>query len=295
MISNLKFKPSNFLTNFSLAEIVKKLESASGLICANGSMGGGGSGGGHGNNERLHYRKHDSFSCHLKDSDIENFDQTEIISEFKEKTESEILRCGAKVTGGNQISVFSFYLEYSAENITGRVEIKSNLAQEKYFRIESTFDEISTSQKLPKVERPLPIYQPIGNYHVVGFAFDDEEAREFYEKARKASEESSERFRQKLLAAGDIFRDEEYRTVMYVWTRTPDHIKNRLKGLFDGFIELPAQYDAFNKVYFLNDLALQMFQEAGEHPEIVKTVSAGEVAKLLERPSFQSYYVPKEN
>ncbi|MGI8469201.1 MAG: hypothetical protein ACR2N3_12195 [Pyrinomonadaceae bacterium] len=297
MISNLKFKPSDFLTNFSVAEIVKQLKSNSGLICANGSMGGGGTGSGYGDSEKVRYRKHDSFSCHLKDPDKEKFNQAEIIQELKEKTESEILRHNAKVVNSNQLNSSSFYLEYKAENIAGRIEIKSTLRQENYFLIEVSFDETSTSQTTPIVERPLLIYQPIGNYHVVAFVSDDKEAREFYEKARRATEESNERFRQKVLAEEDSFRnfrDEDYRVVMYVWTRTPNHIKERLKDRFDGFIELSSEYDAFDKVYFLNDLALQMFREAGEKVKVVKTIEAEEVAKLLERPSFQSYYVPKE-
>ena len=51
MISDLKFKPSNFYTNFSIAEIIKRLNSNSGLICANGSMGGVGMGSSHGDHK----------------------------------------------------------------------------------------------------------------------------------------------------------------------------------------------------------------------------------------------------
>lgn len=297
MISNLKFKPSDFLTNFSVAEIVKQLKSNSGLICANGSMGDCGIGSGYGDSKNVRYRKHDSFSCHLKDSDKEKFSQAEIIQELKEKMGSEISRHNAKVVNDNQLNSSSFYLEYTAENIAGRIEITSTLRQENHFLIEVSFNETSTSQTTPIVERPPLIYQPIGNYHVVAFVSDNKEAREFYEKARRATEESNERFRQKVLAEGDSFRnfrDEDYRVVMYVWTRTPSHIKERLNNQLDGFIELPSEYDFFDKVYFLNDLALQMSQEAGEKANVLKIIAAEEVAKLLERPSFQSYYVPKE-
>ena len=241
-----------------------------------------------------HYRNHDSFSCHLKDADKEKFNQAEIIQEILEKTRNEITKFGARVAGENQLTSSSFYLEYTDENITGRIEVKSSLHQENNFRVEASFDETSTSQKTPIVERPLPSYQPTGNYHVVAFAFDDKEVREFYEKGQRSYRKSDERFRQKFLAEKDNFRDEDYRAIIYVWTRTPDHIKERLKNRFDKFIELPSEYDCFNKVYFLNDLALQMYREAGEKIDVVKIISAEEVATLLERPSFQGYYVPKE-
>ena len=294
MISNLKFKPSTFFTNFSVAEIIKRLNSNSGLICANGSMGGAGMGSSHGDHENSRYRNNDSFSCHLKDADKEKFNQAEIIQEILEKTRNEITKFGARVTGEVQLNSSSFYLEYADESIVGRIEIKSSLYQENNFRVEVSFDETSTSQKTPIVERPLPSYQPTGNYHVVAFTSDDKEAREFYEKGQKSYRESDERFRQKFLAEKDNFRDEDYRTIIYVWTRMPDYIKERLKDRFDKFIELPSEYDSFNKVYFLNDLALQMYREADVEIEVVKTVPAEEMAKLLDGPSFQGYYVPKE-
>ena len=295
MFTDLKFKPSGFYLNFSVSEVIKQMVSSAALICAKGSMGGSGTGSGHSNDERAHYRKHDSFSCHIKPEDREGFDEAELMRELKSKVESEISSLGARVTGGDQFTYSSFYLEYADENITGRIEIKGGFQQENYFRIEVSFDETSSSQNQPLIEKPLDDYQPVGAYHVVAFASDSKEARDFYEKGRRATAESNERFRQKYLNEKDNFNDEDYRTVMYVWTRTPAHIKERLKDRFNGFVDLPTEYDGFDKVYFLNDLALQMYREAGEDFKVLKVIPAAEIEKILSRPSFRGYYVPKEN
>jgi hypothetical protein len=82
---------------------------------------------------------------------------------------------------------------------------------------------------------------------------------------------------------------------MYVWTRTPEHIKEKLKNVFGNVFQLSAEYDAFDKVYFLNDLMLQMYQEAGEDFEVIKIVSAEEVAEIPWGPSFRGYYIPKDD
>ncbi len=258
-------------------------------------MGGVGTGTGHGDDEKAKYRKHDSFGCYIKPEEKEKFDEAELIKELKEKVENEIVRTGAEVTGGDQFTSTSFYIEYTSEDITGRIEITSDFRQKNNFRIEVSFDETSASQKQPLIERPPLIYQPVGNYHVVAFASDDQTAREFYEKGRRASKESDERFRQKYLEDKDNFKSEDYRTVMYVWTRTPEHIKEKLKNVFGNVFELSAEYDAFDKVYFLNDLMLQMYQEAGEDFEVIKIVSAEEVAEIPWGPSFRGYYIPKDD
>lgn len=295
MYLSFKFKPSGFYINFSMKEIVEQLKSPSGLICAKGSMGGVGTGTGHSDDEKAQYRKHDSFSCYIKPEEKEKFDEVELIRELKEKVENEIVRTGAGIVSGNRLTSTSFFFEYTTEDITGRIEITSGFRQENNFRIEISFDETSASQKQSLIERPLQIYQPVGNYHVVAFTSDDQTTREFYEKGLRASKKSKERFRQKYLEDKDNFKSEDYRTVMYVWTRTPAHIKEKLKNLFGDVFELSSEYDAFDKVYFLNDLMLQMYLESGEDVEVIKIVPAEEVAEIPWGPSFQGYYTPKND
>ena len=44
--------------------------------------------------------------------------------------------------------------------------------------------------------------------------------------------------------------------------------------------EVPAEYEQFKKVYFLNEVAHRMYQQAGEDLEVLKTISADELPKL---------------
>ena len=53
---------------------------------------------------------------------------------------------------------------------------------------------------------------------------------------------------------------------------------------------MPAEYDQFEKVYFLNEVALRMYREAGIDFEVLKTISADEVSKML-GPSLSGPYV----
>jgi len=53
-----------------------------------------------------------------------------------------------------------------------------------------------------------------------------------------------------------------------------------------------AEYEQYGRVYFLNEVARRMYEEAGEQFEILKTVSAEEVSKIP-GPALGGPYLPK--
>ena len=56
--------------------------------------------------------------------------------------------------------------------------------------------------------------------------------------------------------------------------------------------DLPAEYED-SIVYFLNEVALKMYREAGEQFEILKTVSEGDMDKIP-GPRLRGPYLPEK-
>jgi hypothetical protein len=137
----MKPTQSSFFSNFSLRELVQKNESRSGLNCSMGGIGGGGGGTGGIGRKEFHNHKGESFSCRIKSSDGEQFDEAEFIVSLKEDVEKIIRASGAKVTDSGNPDPSSFYFEYSIENIQGRIDVSGKKIREDYYSLKADIDE----------------------------------------------------------------------------------------------------------------------------------------------------------
>ncbi len=75
-LSQLQTASSNFLTQFSLQELVKKNNSPSGLLFAKRNMGGISGGMSGGDSEQTTHSKHESFACRIESKDSDNFNRS---------------------------------------------------------------------------------------------------------------------------------------------------------------------------------------------------------------------------
>ncbi len=125
-LSQLQIKPSNFLTEFSLKNLVKKNISPSSSF-ANyniGSHGGGLSGG---NSEQTTHIKHESLHCPIKSLDSDKFDEEEFISSLRKGIEDSINQSGLKITETNSPNSSSLRFEYEFEGMKGQIDISSEI------------------------------------------------------------------------------------------------------------------------------------------------------------------------
>ena len=296
----MRYKPSTFYSNFSVAQLVKKDNSNFGVVSGVGMGGGGGGGMGTGSHfsgsKEARYSKTDSFSCHLKSSERSELDESKVMQSLKATIEQAIIDSGASITKSSDLPS-GFSLEYNDEDIQGRIELTGNLSGANYLTLTANLIETSTSEKQPVIERRDNVRQPRGDYHVVPFMHDDPRAsaQSFHARGQQAIKESIERMRQKLLAdyskKDSLFQNLEYVEV-YVWTPMSADMKQLWKEAMGEEFEVPAEYDQYEKVYFLNEVALQMYREAGEDFEVLKTISADEMAKIP-GPSLRGPYLAK--
>ena len=296
----MRYKPSTFYANFSLAELVKKDNSRFGIASSVG-MGGGGGGMSTGKNvlgsKEANYSKRESFSGRLESSERGEIDESELMQFLKASVEQAIIDTGASVINSSDLPS-GFFLEYNDEDIQGRLELTGNVSGANHLELKANLIEKSTSEKQPVIEKRSNVRQPQGNYHVVPFIHDDPRASSqgFYDRGQQAIKASTERVRQKLLAdysKNDSLLQNLECAEVYVWTPLPSDMKQTWKEAFRLEFEVPAEYDQYEKVYFLNEVALRMYREAGEEFEVSKTISADEVAKIP-GPSLRGPYLAKE-
>lgn len=294
---------STFYSNFSMAELVKRNNSLPSLSTSIGGMGGGGGGGcfsrvgsrGPGTGlSRFH--KTDSFALHLPPGGLAKADEEKFLSSLKADLQDEIVKSGARTTASGELETPGCYVEYGEEGIHGRIEISGRQSGGAYYTLTATLSETSTSEK-PWVFPMQQTGQPTGTYYVVPFLPDDPRAdtHDLLAVGQKLIRESTENIRQLLLAdqsrKDSLLPNLEYAEV-YVWTPMPPEIKERWKEAMGDYFKVPAEYEQFKKVYFLNAVALRMYQEAGEDLDVLKTISADEVPKIP-GPALRGPYVAK--
>jgi hypothetical protein len=294
-------KPSAFYSNFSIAGLVQKYTSRFELDSAGLGTGGsaGAKGGSHSSpSKECRYHKTERFSCHLKSSQLGEFDETEFTASLKADLENEIARSGAHITDSGDLKVSGFFFRYAAEGIQGRIELSGRLTGEDVYSLTSAITETSTIEAQPLIELSNKGRRPAGQFYVVPFMSGDHHtsARDFLEIGRRAIKESVERVRQKLLAdhsrSKQLLQTLEYAEV-YVLERTPPEIKERWTRMMGEEFGPPAEYDRYERVCFLNDVALTMYRDAGAEFEILKAISADEVPGMA-FPSLRGPYIAKE-
>lgn len=295
---------STFYSNFSMAELVKRNNSWPSLGSATGGIGGGGGGGSfsrvssRGAGTGLsHFHQTDSFALHLTPGSLGKADEEKLLSSLKADLQDEIVRTGARTTASGDLETPGFYVEYGEEGIHGRIEISGKHAGGVYYALTATLSETSSSQKPWAFEMQKTGRQPTGTYYVVPFLPDNPRAdtQDLLAVGQKLIKESVENIRQQLLAdqsrKSSLLQNLEYAEV-FVWTPIPPEIKQRWKEAMGEEFEVPAEYEQYGKVYFLNEVALRMYQQAGEEFEVLKTISADEVPKIP-GPALSGPYVAK--
>ena len=295
----MRCKPSTFYSNFSLADLVKRNNSRLGLACSSGGMGGVGLGAAShsGGTKDFHYHKTETFASHITSASLVDSDEAGFIESLKAEVQDEIVRRKARVTHASDLKPAGFYFEYSEEGIQGRIEISGNVTGATYYNLTATLSETSTSEKQPLIEREVR-GQPTGTYYVIPVMPDEQHAssHDFLEIGRRAIKESNESARQQLLAYYSrkelLFQALEYAEV-YLWEPKPPEFKQGWAESMGEEFWSPAEFDRYERVYFLNEVALRMYREAGAEFEILKAVSADEVAKML-GPSLRGPYFPKD-
>ena len=139
----MKPTESTFFSQFSLQKLVEKNKSRAGRICAAGGMGGvggGGGGGGAGGREVRHY-KGEAFSCQVKTTEGERFNEEELIASIKEDIEKDISASAAKIIERGNPDTGSFYFVYRLDCIQGRVTISGKKVRDEYYSLKADLEE----------------------------------------------------------------------------------------------------------------------------------------------------------
>jgi hypothetical protein len=132
---------STFFSQFSLRKLVEENKSRAGRICSAGGMGGiGGGGGGAGRKEFSHH-KGEAFSCQIKTSEGEGFNEEELLGSIKEAVEKDISASGAKIIDRRNPDTSSFYFVYRLANIQGRVSISGKKVRDEYYSLKADLEE----------------------------------------------------------------------------------------------------------------------------------------------------------
>lgn len=121
-LSRLQIKPSDFLTRFSLKELVKNNTSPSASLCAKDTGGFGGWLNG-GSSEQTTNNKHETFHCLIEPEDFAKFDEKEFISSLSKDVEDGINQSGLKITEANSPNSSSFHVKYESLEIKGQIDI----------------------------------------------------------------------------------------------------------------------------------------------------------------------------
>lgn len=127
LLSQLQSKPSNFFTEFSLKELVKKNNSTTGLLCAKRTTGGVGFGSSGGNSEQTIHNNYETFGCWISDVDSDKFDEEELVSSLRNDVEDTINQSGLKITENNSLDLSSFRFKYESSAVKGQIDISGEM------------------------------------------------------------------------------------------------------------------------------------------------------------------------
>ena len=308
---------STFFANFSLRELVKnKLHlPASSQNRASRSAGGGGF---LGHGQSL-YRKSESFPCPVYVSDYVSFDEQGFITSLKAEVEKQIIDSAAAITGqGNIEGNFNsseFYFEYMQGGIKGRILISGKMIESGYY-LTADLEEIAEGAELPFAitefsgagaivacgatggggfpfaADEFKRVKPEGDYYVLIFMQDDPLARDnkFHSIGVELIKESRERITRGI--TNESAKDVQYAEV---WSliNIPQHLKQLLheRGI-ERNDEEPEEYKEYERVYFLNEVALRMYKEGGIALDALKKVSGAEMPKRCNR-NLRGPYIPQ--
>jgi hypothetical protein len=128
----LRTKPSEFLTEFSLNELIEANNTSSAFLGAIQSTGGHGSWFSGGGPEQTTHSKHKVLFFKIKPEDSDGFNEEEFIASLGKDLEDSIKQCGLQITGTNSPNSLSLYVEYENEEMKGQIEISGQMKHEYY-------------------------------------------------------------------------------------------------------------------------------------------------------------------
>jgi hypothetical protein len=134
----MNLSASSFLSNFSLERLVKQNRSASGMICAQGGMGGIGGGTGSVSHTQSSINKIFSFACQITDR---SFDEATFVNSLKADVEHEITRSGATIVDRGTRHPAEFHFEYSERQILGQISIEGKKSGANYYSLTAKVNE----------------------------------------------------------------------------------------------------------------------------------------------------------
>lgn len=284
--------PSQFFLNFSLEELVSnKFPSLSQHSGTRGSVGGG-SFAGHG---LSHYRRSQSVWCPGSKSSKIRFDENELTKSLMAGLEQVVLENEATINADGYIpgkfNSCEFFVEYTQESIQGRIIISGNMEEDAY-RLRADIEERSHGEKTLFPREVFGNIRPDGDYHVVAFGEDDPLARNdsLHHIGAELIKESSKR-----IPAGFSKSDAANLQYAEVWTlyRLPQHMNElfQQRGLGQR-IEHPEEYEKYKKVCFLNEVALNMYEDAGIRLQVLKRINSADMPRGCNR-NLRGPYIPK--
>lgn len=144
-LSQLQIKPSNFLTEFSLKELITNNTSPSGLLLAKQRLGGVGGSLSGGNQEQTSHSRHESLPCWIKSEDADRFDEKEFISSLKKDIENSLNESGLKITRNNSANPSSFRFVYENGEMKGQIDISGEM-KNGYYELKA----MATEKSIPK-------------------------------------------------------------------------------------------------------------------------------------------------
>jgi hypothetical protein len=298
MFEKMKYYPSEFFANFSLSKLVGQnnlQNTGSGVGGGGGSCTFGSIGGAERSESRHSKSESHSFQADPGRADLNT---ASVLATLKADLEVQLTQQGASFHQTREQDPASFTFEYDLPGISGHIEISATMGQLNSCNLQAKLQERSTSTKKVAVARMTNKREPKGNYYVVPFPRDGAPgaAQAFDEAGQKGVRSSMDRLRQKLKSEMSN-REAIIRGLpnveVYVWTALPPALKEQIQELWGEEIQVPAEYDQYEKVFFLNEVALRMYREIGEQFQILKIIPAAEVAKIP-GPSLSGPYLPAD-
>ena len=285
---------SRFFATFSLQDLIgNRLSSLSAPQCnASGSIGGST---GFISSGQSHYRRSESLSCPLHESSGVEFDKRELIESLMPALERAIMESGASIHTRGQIpGTFhssEFFIEYIENGIQGRI-ILSGDGTGRTYRLRADIEEKGNDEASPFPMDAFNRIRPEGDYYVVAFEQGDPLAHD--NKLHEIGIEFIKEARHRIPAG---FSTEDAKRLQYaeVWTlfKIPQQMKKlmRLRGIEQN-VDGADEYQKYETVYFLNEVALQMYEEGGIILKVLKKVSSAELPAGCSR-NLRGPYIPK--
>jgi len=307
---------STFFTNFSLQELVKnKLY----LPTSYPNRSSRGAGGGHLGHGQFLYRRSESFPCPIYVSDYVSFDEQGFITSLKAEVEKEIIDSAATISRqGNIEGNFNsseFYFEYTQDGIKGRIVISGKMIKSSYY-LTADLEEIAEGDEFPFAAEefsgarasvisaatgggvfPFAITEfgrvkPEGDFYVVAFRQGDPLAQ--VDKLHNLGVELMRGWEKRIPRS---LTNEPDKDIKYaeVWSlvNIPQHLRQLLRERgIEQNVDMPDEYKEYEKVYFLNEVALQMYRDGGIELDALKKVSGSDMPKRCNR-TLRVPYIPQ--